>query len=361
MRILIDIGHPAHVHVLKHFAHEMEKRGHFLLFTCRQKEFIIQLLEDEGFHYVSFGQKYTTTLKKLWGMLKFDFQMFRTSLSFRPDFYLSLGSMYAAQVSSLMRKPHICIEDTYNMEQIVLYRPFTDLILTGNYEHPVVSKSKEVRLASYNELAYLHPSRFVPDNKIYEELGISMEDKYVILRFNAWKASHDIGHDGISLDNKIKIVNEFSKYAKVFISSEEELPDCLQKYQLPIHPNRIHHAIAFSALMFGESYTMSEEASMLGVPALQIDSQGAYYTRHLQGEYGIMVIYPESIEGQRCAMEYGIKLLKDDTTKNIWQKKRENMLMNKIDYTSFLVWLVENYPESKRIMLETPDYQYNFR
>jgi len=35
----IDIGHPAHVHVTKHFAHEMEQRGHQVLFTCRQKEF----------------------------------------------------------------------------------------------------------------------------------------------------------------------------------------------------------------------------------------------------------------------------------------------------------------------------------
>ena len=58
MNILIDIGHPAHVHVTKHFAHEMEAKGHCVLFTCRQKEFIIQLLEAEGFQYVSFGKKY---------------------------------------------------------------------------------------------------------------------------------------------------------------------------------------------------------------------------------------------------------------------------------------------------------------
>ena len=45
MRILIDIGHPAHVHIFKNFAHEMEKRGHELLFTCRDKEFEIAPLE----------------------------------------------------------------------------------------------------------------------------------------------------------------------------------------------------------------------------------------------------------------------------------------------------------------------------
>jgi len=27
----------------------------------------------------------------------------------------------------------------------------------------------------------------------------------------------------------------------------------------------------------------------------------------------------------------------------------------------FLVWFIENYPESNKIMKENPDYQYNFR
>lgn len=56
MRILIDIGHPAHVHLFKNFTHEMEKRGHELLFTCRDKEFEIALLEYNKLKYVSFGK-----------------------------------------------------------------------------------------------------------------------------------------------------------------------------------------------------------------------------------------------------------------------------------------------------------------
>jgi hypothetical protein len=44
-----------------------------------------------------------------------------------------------------------------------------------------------------------------------------------------------------------------------------------------------------------------------------------------------------------------------------WQQKREIMLKDKIDVTAFLVWFVENYPESKEIMKENSDYQYNFK
>ena len=39
MNILIDIGHPAHVHMFHCFAIEMQKSGHQVLFTCRDKEF----------------------------------------------------------------------------------------------------------------------------------------------------------------------------------------------------------------------------------------------------------------------------------------------------------------------------------
>jgi hypothetical protein len=37
------------------------------------------------------------------------------------------------------------------------------------------------------------------------------------------------------------------------------------------------------------------------------------------------------------------------------------MLKEKIDVTAFLVWFIENYPESVRIMREDPDYQEKFK
>ena len=361
MNILIDIGHPAHVHVTKHFAHEMIAKGYHVLFTCRQKEFIIQLLQAEGFDYVSFGKKYTTTIKKIWGLVKFDYKMLLISLKFKPDIFVSLGSMYAAQVSAILRKPHICIEDTYNMEQVRLYKPFTDLILTGDYSHPVMSKTREFRMAGYNELAYLHPKRFTPDENVLKELGVGKDEKYVVVRFIAWNGTHDVGYNGMSLDNMVKAVKEFSKYAKVFISSEEKLPESLKQYMLPTAPNRIHHVMYYASLVFGESGTMSEEAAMLGTPAIQLDTKGAYYTRHLQNDYGLMKLFTTSEKDQIEAINYGVKLLQDSKLKEKWAEKRDLMLKEKVDVTSFLVWLVEDYPESIKIIAKDKTFQYQFK
>ena len=70
MNVLIDIGHPAHVHMFRCFAHEMIGRGHQVLFTIRDKEFEKKLLDAEGLPYVNLGRKKTGKLSRLW----FNFQ-----------------------------------------------------------------------------------------------------------------------------------------------------------------------------------------------------------------------------------------------------------------------------------------------
>jgi len=37
------------------------------------------------------------------------------------------------------------------------------------------------------------------------------------------------------------------------------------------------------------------------------------------------------------------------------------MLSKKIDMTKFMVWFIENYPDSRDEMIRNPDYQYKFQ
>ena len=239
MNILIDVGHPAHVHLFRNFAIEMQSKKHKILFTCRDKEFEIYLLEHYRLPYKSFGRKYLSLPGKMLGLIEFDIKEFITGLRFRPDIFLSHGSIYAAHASALLGRPHISLEDTFNFEQIRLYKPFTNAILTSDYDHPFNSK-KLIKYSGYHELAYLHPKRFQPDVTVLKELGVQKDEKYTIVRFVSWKASHDIGHKGIIPENKLKAINSFKKNGKVYISSESELPDLLKPYQLKIPPHRIH-------------------------------------------------------------------------------------------------------------------------
>ncbi len=360
MRILIDIGHPAHIHCLKGFASEMIFKGHEVLFTYRDKEFIKYLLDQLNFKAISLGRQHKTTIGKVLGMFKFDIRLYRFSLSFRPDMFVSLGSIYASHAAFMSKRPHITLEDTYNFEQVKLYKPFTKYILTGSYEHPLKSE-KVIKYSGYHELAYLHPNRFTPDRKVLYELGVSENEPYTIMRFVSWNASHDRGHWGMSLENKIDAAKEFERFGKVFISSEGKLPEALEDYRLRIEPHRIHDAMAFASLVFGESATMVSESVILGTPGIYLDNTGRFYTKEQEEKYGLCFNYTESLEDQISAIEKGKEILQNRNVKREWQQKRQKLLQDKIDVTAFIVWFIENYPESAKIMKENPDYQYNFK
>jgi hypothetical protein len=40
---------------------------------------------------------------------------------------------------------------------------------------------------------------------------------------------------------------------------------------------------------------------------------------------------------------------------------QKTMLKEKIDLTAFLTWLIEEYPLSREIIMNNPDYQYRFK
>ena len=48
MRILTQVGHPAHVHFFKHFVWDMEKRGHKILICATNKDVALSLLDAFG-------------------------------------------------------------------------------------------------------------------------------------------------------------------------------------------------------------------------------------------------------------------------------------------------------------------------
>lgn len=360
MRILVDIGHPAHVHLFRNFAIIMISRQHQILFTCREKEHVVKLLEYYDLPFVILGESAESIQGKISGIFKFGYGIYKAATRFKPNLFLSHGSHYAAHVAFATGKPHIAFEDTFNFEQIWLYKPFTKAILTGDYEHPLKS-TKVVRYSGCHELAYLHPNRYKPDISIFDEMGLSVNEKYVILRFSSWKASHDYGHKGMNFNNKLEAVKQFSQYAKVFISSESELPPILQPYKINIAPFRIHDALAYASLILADSFTMPSESTVLGTPAVIIHDNRSLFLEEQSEKYRLCYIFSESENDQQAAIKKGLELLRKDNIKTEWNLRRDKMLKDKIDVTSMLIWFVENWPESMNIMRENPNYQDRFR
>ena len=356
MNILIDIGHPGHVHLFRPFAQKMIEKGNKVLFTCREKEFEIELLKAAGFEYFSFGKKYNSLPGKIFGLLKFDIKEYIRGLKFKPDILMSHGSMYAAHAAFLLRKPHISMEDSGNWEQIKLYLPFTKYVLTPSVLFENLGK-KQIRYEGYHELAYLHPSLFTPSKDIYKFLDISDDEKYAIIRFVSWNATHDRGQGGLSYEEKKNLVGVLRDSGmKIFITSEQKLPDEFMKYKILIPPEKMHDALAFADIFIGEGATMASEAGVLGTPSFYINSLRRAYNED-QEKYGLVF----NFQNGKGVIEKISEILNIPDYKNEWQKRRKKLLADKINVTAFLIWFIENYPESAKIIKENPDYQYRFK
>jgi len=356
MKILIDIGHPAHVHYFKNFIWIMQEKGHELCIVAREKDVSFRLLDKYGFKYISRGKGAKKLIGKFFYLPKADFIIYRNARKFKPDIFISFSSPYLAHVSVLMNKPHIAFDDTEHarLEQ-KLFLPFTKIVCTPNCFNRNIG-SKQIRFNGYMELCSLHPEYFKPNIEVLNEIGVKENENYIILRFISWNASHDIGQTGIDILTKKNLIFELSKHTKIFISSEAELPEEFKCYQLKVTPEKMHDLLAFASLYIGEGATMASECAMLGTPAIYINTLTAG-TLEEQEKYGLITAYRTTAG----VLEKVLELLETPDLKEIYQERRNKMLADMIDVTAFMVWFIESYPESAKIMKENPDYQLRFK
>lgn len=338
MNILIDIGHPGHVHLFRNFAHVFMQQGHEVLFTVREKEHEIELLKDARLPYVRIGRHYSSGAAKIAGLAYFNLKIFFVSLRFRPDFFLSHGSLYTLLSTLLLRKPNIALEDSGNMEQVRLYLPFTRAVITST-SFPGRYGSKQVFYEGYHELAYLHPNYFEPDRRVLHELGVGEGEPFFIVRLVAWRASHDRTRSGLTEGQKREIMNYLSARGKVFISSEGELPKDLESYRFPLGPERMHHALALATLFVGEGATMASESAVLGTPAIYINTIRRGYLEEQERDYSLVTCFRDF---HGVTDKIG-ELLHNPALKAETKRRQQRLINEKCDLTMFLVHYIGGF------------------
>ena len=271
-------------------------------------------------------------------------------------------SITIPHVSKLSRMKSVVLDDDDDEVEPLFAKyahPFCDTILS-----PICTPRKAnqtIKVAAYHELAYLHPKRFTPDLTVLEACGLKAGETYFILRFNAFKAHHDVGVQGLSIEDKREIIKRLEPYGKVFITTERHIDDEFKKYQLKVAPEKAHSLMAFASIFIGDSQTMTSEAAVLGVPSIRCNSfvDRIAYLEEEEHTYGLTFGFrPDEREAMFEKLDV---LLQMENRREYFQAKRKLLLADKIDYTAFLTWFVENYPESRKIMRDDPDYQYRFK
>jgi len=345
MRLIVDICHPAHVHFFKNFIWEMEKLGHHVMITVRDKEITLNLLDNYGFDYKTISKMNKGKIDLIYEFISRDIKLLNIALEFKPDVMLGIGGTCVAHVSKLTKAWSIIFTDYPLWYDKAITYPWSDVILTPSSFSSNLG-AKHIMMESYKELAYLHPDFFKPDKKIYGMMNLNEYERFVIMRFASFNAVHDAGVFGFDTKTKIKLVNQIQKYARVFIVPAGKLPEELNKYKIQFPIEKIHDALYYADLLISDSQTMTTEAAVLGTPVVRCNSwvgaKDAMNFVELEEKYKL--IY--NFKNPELAIDKCIELLGITDIKNLWKKKREILLADKINVTKFLMWLTENYDKN---------------
>ena len=361
MNILIDIAHPAHVHLIKNTYYELMNNGHKVIVTVKDIPSAIQLLNILEIPFIYLGGKSDSLIGKAFLQLKFNYLLWKVVLREKIDIAFG-SSLTIAQLSKYTKVKSIILDDDDDDVEPLFVKyahPAADHILSPACT--IRRTQKMIGYSGYHELAYLHPNRFNPDESVLSEIGVLPGEKYFILRFNAFKAHHDVGVQGLSLENKRQLISLLERYGKVFITTERNIDDEFKPYQLKVSPDKAHSLMYYATMLVGDSQTMTSEAAVLGTPAIRCNTfvRRISYLEEEEFKYNLTYGFlPENSDSLFLKIN---ELLEMPNLKNEWKNRRENMLKDKIDVTAFLTWFIENYPESARIMRENPDYQYKFK
>ena len=69
MKVLFDLGHPAHVHYFKNLIELLQKHGHKVLVIARKKDVTQKLLKNYKIPYISMGEGSNTLIGKFFYLL----------------------------------------------------------------------------------------------------------------------------------------------------------------------------------------------------------------------------------------------------------------------------------------------------
>lgn len=357
MRIFIDIGHPAHVHYFRNFIKKMESKGHKFLISARDKEVTHSLLNHYQIKYFSRGKGRKSLFRKLFYLIKTNFKLFKSVKKFEADLSISFSSAYAAHVSKILGIPHIAFDDTEHARlEHLMYAPFTKCILTPESFKKDFG-DKHIRFAGSMDMAYLHPKYYESNIQFLEELQLKGKS-YFLLRFVSWGASHDIGQSGFSVEGKGKIIKLLVQHGEVIISSEDNLPEEFRKYLYKGDPYRMHTVIQYASLFISESGSMATEAAVSGTPSIMVNSSAKYFgVFEYISKFGNLFYFDD----ENQAIEKTEHLLNTANLREISIQNAQEYIKQTINLTDFMVWFIENYPQSFEIMKNNPDYQFNFK
>lgn len=281
LNILVDIGHPAHVHFYKHPMRIWAENGHKVFVVCRDIPIVSSLLNSMGLDATVVSKKRKGPVGLLVELCEHAARTIPVILKNKVHVCTAIGGTFTAVPSALTRKACVVFNDTEAaIVENTITTPFASVVATPTF-FTADFGSKQLRYRGQHELCYLSSDVFTPDSTVPARYGFSPNDGYCIVRFISWDAGHDLGLRRLSAEEKVKIVDYLASQGPVLVVPEGEVPSSIQQYCVKILPEHFHDMLAFARRCITEGATTASEACILGVPSVYINPLVAGTLTHL--------------------------------------------------------------------------------
>jgi uncharacterized protein len=367
MNYLFFIVHPSKFHVFKNTFYLLKNKGHNVDICITKKDVLEDLFINENLPYFNIfpeGRKISWLPKKIGAAINLMKTIIRLQKYIKQKKYnydLFITDDLLVVNGRLCKIPSLLFQDDdiTAVPESSLLMFFAKYIISPACSQMGKYNYKKIPFWGFKELGSLHPNHFKPDYEIIRKFNPDRQD-YFVLRLVMLKSVHDTGKKGLNDVDVHRIINLLESYGRVFISSERKLPESLEKYRIKIKANDMPHVLYYAKFLISDSQTMSAEAGVLGTPYIRYnDFVGKIsYLEELESNYKLGIGIPTN-EKDRLFMTIS-ELVSIKNLKEIYNIRRKQMMSEKIDLTAFLVWLLDNYPESAKSVIMDPSIQKEF-
>lgn len=364
MNFLFFLVHPAKFHFHRVQINELISKGHNVDILITSKDILEDLVKEEGWNYTNIfpeGRKIPglhVYVGAVISLVRTVYRLWKFSRGKKYDLFI--GDLLTI-LGRLKGVPSL-----YPTDDVLVQVPEQSVFLS-TCDHIIAPKitdlgrynSKKIAYGGYKALAHLHPNYFKPD---WHRLPDSLLGRpFFLIRCVNFSATHDIDRTGISDEVLTKLVHILNSKGNIVITSERVLPKELEKYRIELRKSDISHYMYFADIFIGDSTTMGSEAAVSGTPSIEFDDyfEEIEQMHELEHAYGLNLCIKTS-EPEKLFRKVE-EFINTPNIKEEFRKRSRKLIADKIDVSGFLIWFMENYPQSFSIISKNPNYQYKFK
>ena len=365
MNILFFFTHPSKYHLFRNTINTLVKLGHNVEVLHTSKDVLDELVNHEKWRHKNIfpkGRKIKWLPNKVGISFNFLRSLYRANKYIRGKKYdLFITDDILTIIGKIKKIPVIFFQDDdiKVVPDTFILLATTDYVLSPECTDFGKYNSKKIGIKGFKQSSYLHPNNFIIDWDIIHQY-IPKNRKYALIRLVSLTAHHDGGKKGLSNEDVLKLINKLELKYCVFISSERELPQYLEKYRLKDSTLDMIHILGGAEIFISDSQTMSAEAALLGTPYIRFNDFVGRINCLEKLEKKYQLGSGIRLKNKEMLFEKIDEFMQYEDIRENWKIKRDFMISETVDLEKFMIWLFSHFPKSIEILKENPDYQKIF-